>query len=428
MAKVQVAVIPVEGMFCNACENRIQGALMGLPGVKSAEADFTKGQVRAIWDPDKVSVETVKKTIEDEGYKVAQKGSGMQVSSILIILLALYMIADHLGWTNAFNVFPQVESDVTLGAVFVIGLLTSVHCIAMCGGINLSQSTLAASVGKKVLVSNLKYGAGRVISYTVIGGLVGGIGSVISFGGALKGIVAIIAGAAMLIMALGMLGVFKSFRALPLHLPKGLYGTVSAKVGGGSFVIGLLNGLMPCGPLQAMQIYALSTGSPVTGALSMMLFALGTLPLTFGFGAFAGKLNKSFSRYMLTVSSIIIFMMGMHMVNTGLALSGSGLPAKQSDAALMAEVSGDVQKIETEIDYGKYPAFAVRSGIPVEWNIVVPAGKLNGCNGEIIVPEYDLDVKLSEGDNLVKFTPKDTGTVRYSCWMGMIKSSIEVVE
>ncbi len=70
----------------------------------------------------------------------------------------------------------------------------------------------------------------------------------------------------------------------------------------------------------------------------------------------------------------------------------------------------------------------MRAGVPLEWNIYVPEGKLNGCNGEILIPEYDLDVKLQEGDNLVTFTPVGGGSIPYSCWMGMIRSSITVVE
>jgi len=60
----------------------------------------------------------------------------------------------------------------------------------------------------------------------------------------------------------------------------------------GPFTVGLLNGLMPCGPLQAMQIYALSTGNPLKGALSMLLFSLGTVPLMFGLGALGSLLSR----------------------------------------------------------------------------------------------------------------------------------------
>ena len=88
----------------------------------------------------------------------------------------------------------------------------------------------------------------------------------------------------------------------------------------------------------------------------------------------------------------------------------------------------DIQYIRTEIDDGYYPPITVRQGIPVEWTVVVPEGKLNGCNGEILIPAYDIDVKLQEGENRISFLPNKVEVVPYSCWMGMIKSSIDVVD
>ena len=132
---------------------------------------------------------------------------------------------------------------------------------------------------------------------------------------------------------------------------------------------------------------------------------------------------------MLTVSALLIFLMGIHMTENGLVLSGVSLAStSQSEPAIMAERIGDTQYVTTEVDHGSYESFTVRRGIPVEWTIVVPEGKLNGCNGEIVVPAYGLSVKLHEGKTVATFIPTETGTIPYSCWMGMIKSSILVVE
>ena len=87
-----------------------------------------------------------------------------------------------------------------------------------------------------------------------------------------------------------------------------------------------------------------------------------------------------------------------------------------------------VQTLRTEIDYGSYPAVRVRAGIPVDWIIIVPEGKLNGCNGEILISAYQIDVVLQEGENSVSFFPEQPGTISYSCWMGMIRSAIEVTD
>lgn len=420
-------VIPVEGMFCENCEKRITEKLLSIDGVSFCTASFEKSEVRASCDSF-VSRKTLVDSITDLGYS-EKKNSGrtVQIVSILIIILAVYLILNHLRLLNIFNIFPTIENTVELPFLFVIGSLTSVHCIAMCGGINLTQSVNAAQKQEKTLKANLLYNLGRVISYTVIGGIAGAVGSALSFGGSFKGIVAIIAATIMLLMALRMLGIFKSLRKLRLPIPKKLaVGYAKLMRGRSSFFIGLLNGLMPCGPLQSMQIYALSTGSFLMGALSMLLFSLGTVPLMFGFGFISGKLNAKYTRYMLTVSAVLIFVMGLSMLTNGLSLSGVSVPQTVSERPKEAIMSGDIQTVTTEVDYGNYQPLRVKSGVPVEWTIIVPKGKLNGCNGEIIVPAYDIDVKLHEGENLVTFTPQKTGTVPYTCWMGMIKSNIIV--
>lgn len=108
---------------------------------------------------------------------------------------------------------------MSYGMLFIVGLLTSVHCIAMCGGINLSQSVNSVKNEGKILKSNVYYNLGRIISYTLIGGIVGQIGSVIALNGVFKGAVAIIAGIFMVIMGINMLGVFPTLRKFNIRMP-----------------------------------------------------------------------------------------------------------------------------------------------------------------------------------------------------------------
>ena len=420
-------VLHIRGMFCVHCEETISRALAAEPGVLRAEVSWARERAVVAYDPERTDERAIRACIERAGYEaVSGDGAHVQIVSVLVLLVALYVIARRTGFTQVFSLFPRVEASLGIGALFVTGLLTSVHCIAMCGGINLTQSVAASSGKRSVLRANAMYQTGRVLSYTLVGAAVGGLGSVLSFSGAMKGAVAVIAGLAMLVMALKMLGAFRPLRRLQLHLPSGLQGTLLGRAGGSSFVIGLLNGLMPCGPLQAMQLYALSTGSAVRGALSMLAFSLGTVPLMLGFGLISGRLNRKYSRVMLTVSALVIFVMGMNMAGNGLALSGVALPQGRSNAAVTAMQGDGVQTLRTEIDFGSYPSVRVQAGVPVEWTIVVPAGKLNGCNGELRIPTFDLDVVLHEGDNPVTFFPESPGTFPYSCWMGMIHATIEV--
>ncbi len=241
-------------MFCAHCEKTIHDALMTVAGVESADVSWEKEKATLTGDPALWDDELIRRAVEDAGYEVIPSAEApVQIASVLIILLAVWMIADHLGWTRLFRLFPRIETSLGLGALFLTGLMTSVHCVAMCGGINLTQSVLAASKKRRIIRSNALYHAGRVVSYTLIGALAGGIGQALSLSGVFKGLAAVFAGLAMLIMALNMLGVFRFLRRLNLRLSGKTRAVFASHIrGGSSFVIGLLNGLMPCGPLQAM--------------------------------------------------------------------------------------------------------------------------------------------------------------------------------
>ena len=177
--------------------------------------------------------------------------------------------------------------------LFIIGLITSVHCVAMCGGINLSQciprsgQTFTDNSRFSAFRPAFIYNLGRVTSYTIIGFIVGTLGSAFTFSSTLQGILKLIAGILMVIMGINLLGIFPGLRKLNPGMPRIFANKIRDKKYSSTnpLIVGLLNGLMPCGPLQAMQIYALSTGNSWVGALSMFLFSLGTVPLMFGLGA-----------------------------------------------------------------------------------------------------------------------------------------------
>lgn len=424
-------VLNIRGMHCVNCARRIEKGLLRLDGVSACKADYAGENAEIVYDSGRVSREAIGERVRELGYEVQETNSqSLQTASILVILLALYLIANHLGLFALFNAFPVAESGMSYGAVFLVGLLTSVHCVAMCGGINLSQSVLSAERGGSVLRDNLLYEAGRVLSYALIGGIAGTLGGALGFQGRARGFILLFAGVLMLGMALRMLGVFTVLRRIRLPLSFARLTGKLARPGAmrSSFVIGLLNGLMPCGPLQSMQIYALSTGSFVGGALSMLLFGLGTAPLMLGFGALSGHWNRKYAGRILTISALFVFMMGLEMIGRGVSLSGVSWPAPAGESVKTAAIADGRQFVRSETDYGSYQSIEVRRGIPVEWTIHVPEGKLNGCNGEILVQEYGLDIPLHEGDNLVKFTPEKSGTVSFSCWMGMIRGSIRVTD
>jgi plastocyanin domain-containing protein len=82
----------------------------------------------------------------------------------------------------------------------------------------------------------------------------------------------------------------------------------------------------------------------------------------------------------------------------------------------------------TSLSSGRYEPITVQKGIPVKWIIKAEEGSINGCNNSIVIPQYGMQKDLSIGDNIIEFTPTESGTVPFSCWMGMISSQITVVD
>jgi Uncharacterized conserved protein len=461
-SKIKNVTLVVKNMTCAHCETAIEQALFNKKGIVSVNAKYSSGEVKLTYDEVQISLAEIEKGIEEAGYQLSHENqnpksnnqsrnqSGSKIAAkpnkdytdiigVVVIIFALFIIARRFGLLNILYQFPVAKESMGYGMLFLIGLLTSVHCVAMCGGICLSQCVPQKASNKPIskwaaLRPSMLYNLGRVASYTIIGGLVGALGSVISFSGTMKGIVQILAGVFMVIMGINMLGVFPSLRKLNPRMPKifarKIYEQKNSK---SPLYIGLLNGLMPCGPLQAMQIYALSTGSPIKGALSMFLFSVGTVPLLFAFGAISSFLSKKFTSKMMTVSAVLVIVLGLFMFNYGTSLSGITLPGTLSSTsatktASAAKIEDGVQIVTTGLSSGRYEPIIVQKGVPVKWVIQAKNGDINGCNNTIIIPKLNIQKRLEPGDNVIEFTPSESGNIGFSCWMGMIRSSITVVD
>jgi sulfite exporter TauE/SafE/copper chaperone CopZ len=467
----------IDGMSCPACELRVGEALRGVAGVTEARVDYAKGTALVAGDGAVVTPDALRAAVAQAGYAVKTPDAAPKkrvrtligsVLGVFLVLFAVYFLLNRTGLVNVLNGFPTPGNSTSLAMLLVIGLLTSIHCVAMCGGINVSANvqrppaetekpaalpvagdaateeraaTLDASPAATTaprrrpaipLRRALLYNLGRVAGYTAIGALVGLLGRVLTLTETGRGVVTILAGVLMLLMGLNMLGLLPFLRYITPRLPKGLTRRLSsAKARAASpLAVGLLNALMPCGPLQAMQIYALSTGSPLYGALSMLLFALGTVPLMFAVGALSSLLTARFAKKVMAVAAAVIMVMGLVMLGNGVSLTGTPLPAFLGGTGPLVEAtlseSGDVQTVAFDLQSRSYAAIKVKHGVPVVWTIRATVDTLSGCNETLSVKKFDITRQLVAGDNVIEFTPDTPGTYGYSCWMGMIKSTIVV--
>lgn len=424
----------ISDMHCPHCETAILRAVRDMKGIKNPQADYRAGTLSALWDETVLPESALRDLIAEAGYTLAGKREAIPVwkrllslLAVLAVLAALFALVALSPLRGFLSRFPIAKAGMGLGALFMVGLLTSLHCVAMCGGINLAQSAASAHAGRRVSASNIQYNLGRLVSYTVVGGVVGAVGSVFKLSNAAQAAIQLVAAIFMVLMALNLLDI-GGLRSVVPTLPVGLRTKLMGKGSRSSLYIGLLNGLMPCGPLQAMQLYALSTGSWHMGALSMFCFCLGTVPLMLGFGLVSGKLNKRFARPMRVASGVLVLLMGMTMLSNGLSLSGIQLSIPRGAASDVAVSAENIQTVESELDWRGYPDITVEAGVPVRWNIHAEAEKITGCNNEMVIPALGLRVPLSEGDNTVEFTVDEPGVIPYTCWMGMLRGTITVDE
>lgn len=438
-------------LTCALCEARIRDRLVIINGIIDVDVSYKKQELTVIYKEEQVTIETIINTIKELDYEVVEelentkgkKTSYLKFIIVVVLLWGGYLFAEN---TVGFQFFPEIDSNMSLGFLFVIGLFTSIHCVAMCGGIHLSTCiSYSGKMNQKYnnhlakVMPSVMYNIGRVLSYTVIGGIVGGLGSVIKISNTGSAFISILAGVFMIIMGLNLLNISPKLRKLIPQMPIVLTKKINKeKQSKGPFVIGLLNGLMPCGPLQAMQVYALGTGSILGGAAAMFMFSLGTVPLLLGFGVLGTVLTSKHTKGMMKVSAVLVMVLGLIMLNRGFAITGIKINpfmiVNQSDENAQINTQEneqtldlDVQKVSTILESRRYEPITIQKGIPVEWTIVANESNLNGCNNVIIIPEYNIQKELVVGNNIIEFTPTESGEFGYSCWMGMIRSSITVV-
>ena len=436
--------IYISGMTCGSCEKIIERALEKNEGVREVKADYEKSRLKINFNESKISKEEINRVIVEAGYSPSEtkpKKSKLHFTiaiALAFLLIGVYLILES---TIGLDFFPDLSQETSLALLFVLGLLTGFHCIGMCGGFVISYATKAKSKTK----AHIEYGLGKTIGYAVIGGLFGLFGSFIAFTPNLRGYAAILAGLFLIIFGLNMLNIFPWLKKIRIRSPHFLskYAAKETQKSRSPLKIGLINSLMiACGPLQAMYIYAAGTGSMAQGAVSLAAFGLGTLPVLLGFGVITSLISKSSTQKILKISAIVVIVLGVVMINRGLSLTGTGYDytSIMTGAAVSGSNYADLpsnevaamkqgyQEIRMDVNrYGWSPdKFVLQKGIPVKW--IVNGKEINGCNNAIQVPTYNLNFDIKSGEQTIEFTPTETGTVAWSCWMGMIPGNFVVVD
>lgn len=320
----EICEIPIRGMICRACTDAVSEALLQTRGVLSANVKYYKSIATVEYDPDLVTLEMLEQRIEAAGYETGEKGFTGWLVDIVCLILAAFLV-----WflmVSPLNAVPEATAETGLGYLFIIGLLTSTHCVGMCGGILLGTATGNRRSAKRSapIVAALLYNGGRLLSYTIMGAVFGAAGMVITYTMSVKSMVFTMVGLLVAIIGLNLWGLLPGLRALAPEQSSacGLSGNARRKFAGRPLIVGLLTGLMPCGALYAMWLIAMASGSAVQGALKMLAFAAGTVPLLVLFGALGAWFPRKWNKYLLKASSVLVTVMGIKMLLMGLKMAG----------------------------------------------------------------------------------------------------------
>jgi len=438
--------LQIGGMTCASCELVLERKIKRIPGVEKVRVNHKTGVARIRVDlSNKPSFEEIKKTIEGAGYSIGEKKAlqqtdqkWLEIGAFLLIIFALYKIFQGLDLVS----LTGAASSATFVGILLIGLVAGTSsCLAVTGGLLLSMAVKYNEVHggattwqkfKPLLMFNF----GRLASYFVLGGLVGILGQSITLSTIMTGVMNIVIALIMFYLALTLLKILPK-GSFPIRPPKWL----SHKIANLSehehpaapFALGALTFFLPCGFTQSLQLIALASGSFITGALTMFIFALGTLPALLGISAVSASAKGRSSKLFIRFSGTLVLVLSLFNLRSGLVLAGVGVPdffetettINETESVTQTESSQTINMNVTPYNYNP-DSFTIQAGKPT-YIIANVEKALGGCISALTVPDFNLYANLEVGENkLGPFTPTEDFYI--TCPMGMFSAKVNVTK
>ncbi|MDO8571737.1 MAG: sulfite exporter TauE/SafE family protein, partial [bacterium] len=382
----------------------------------------------------------------------AKRPSVIQLIGLFGLVLFLGTMLSKLG---LFGQSIALTDSVSIGAAFMIGLVAaSSSCIAVAGGIMLSainsfqQRTGNSSTAGK-LAPTLMFILGRVVSYGLLGALIGLIGKSLSPSPYVVGIITIIAALYMLVMGLDMLfllpqWVKRRMPSMPKVFSHKLMDFEEKRGPLVPFFLGAGTFFLPCGFTQALQLYALTLGNVLTSGLLLGAFALGTTPALFILGLASSSLKGKAGRFFFQFSGALVVVLGFWNIQNGFTILGYPLPKpplsfltfevkekaaqniKSQDGAVAYDGTEQIMTMHVGSSGYEPNQFTIRAGVPTKW--VVRSDGSAGCLTVLQSPRLGIQHYINPGENTIAFTaPAQPGVYPFSCSMGMYRGLIEVI-
>jgi uncharacterized protein len=449
----------VHGMHCASCERIIEQELKSVPDVKDAEVSLTKQRAGIEFDSQTTEPNLTQafERLKALGYRFEREASvGQKKTSATECVIPtkatfskrLFKAFAALAMTGVVGVLilhpilktiPSVTASASLIALFGFGIVASLSsCLASVGGFLLAFSSKKPSKSRTIFIH-----LGRLTSFALGGALLGSLGKELpALGGGFYGTLALILGVGFFIAALNLLELSPSLSRFGVRMPKSI-SRIADRIASSEgrfapFLVGASTFILPCGFTQTVQALSLASGDPIRGMFMMLFFALGTLPVLGGITAFGSLATLKHHTVRLAIGSILMFF-AVSQINGGLTILGSpvtpgtlfaAVSTRTNSAQAEKNIKGTAQEQTirmTVTSSGYEPSkLTVKAGIPVRWEI--DGQDVGGCTSGIVVPSLHIQKNLTQGENLITFTPPSKpGTIPFSCSMGMVRGTITVI-
>lgn len=336
---------------------------------------------------------------------------------------------------------------MNLGLIFLTGLTTGgLSCLAMQGGLLAGAVTNQKSVSQQDWLPVGMFLLTKLIAHTILGALLGALGSVISLSLGVRLGFQIFTALFMFATAMNLLDVHPIFRLVAFQPPKFLQRLVRNSSKSQALfapaVLGALTIFIPCGVTQAMEVLAINIGNPVAGALIMFAFVLGTSPLFALLGLAAAKLSEGMYQAFSKLAAAVLIGMAIYGVNGVLLVLGSPVTLNNitrpityffsderfAKANYAANTINGMQQVNIEVlNNGYSPSYVrVKAGVPVQ--LTLTSNEVYSCALSFILNEFGIKTFLAATDQQTfSFTPEQPGRYTYTCSMGMYSGILEVI-
>lgn len=326
---------------------------------------------------------------------------------------------------------------------FITGLTTGgVSCFAVQGSLLASVVASDEEIQASRKFKNLSlivFLVAKLISYTILGFALGTVGAKLIVSPKVQGIFQIIIGLYMLITAANLANLHPFFKHFVIQPPKFVFKLLRKQTKVKSFFtpafLGALTVLIPCGVTQAMMLLAISAGNPVTSALILFSFILGTSPVFFVIGSAATELfkRKSFS----LLAALVVAILGIISINSGQTLRGSvhtiqnywqvAFANSAGNEGDLAPVVNGVQEATINVNPRGYTSDIKKLKVNVPVKLTLVTNSVASCARAFTIPDYAISKILpATGQTIIEFVPTKTGNLTYTCSMGMYSGSFIV--